>query len=365
MNGPLAGRGQPLVVLGLVLTGWVSARAVMWDAPTLPLAAAPPGPALPRALPALATASVADPLPAPAFGRVSPLAPPPHVRHPALALPPRAAAAAPLPPVRLVVGQQLLFMAALSDVPLPDSLARTIVASMPPAFATPRGKSGAESASRWSADGWLMLRPDGSGRTGLGAPATATYGASQAGAVVRYRLVPGSEHRPAAYLRGTAALNGSRQKEAALGLSARPFAGVPVVVAVEARITDDRFASRVRPVAMAITELPPFRLPAEARGEAYAQAGYAGGKGATAFVDGQVRADRQVARIGKAELRAGAGVWGGAQKDAARLDVGPSASLGVAVTDNASARASLDWRFRIAGNAAPASGPAFTLSAGF
>lgn len=81
--------------------------------------------------------------------------------------------------------------------------------------------------------------------------------------------------------------------------------------------------------------------------------------------DGQVRVDRAITRIGKAELRAGAGAWGGAQEGASRLDIGPAAIVGVPVNDAASARLAFDWRFRVTGNAVPQSGPELTLSAGF
>jgi hypothetical protein len=60
--------------------------------------------------------------------------------------------------------------------------------------------------SPWSADGWLLLR-DGS--AGPLAPVQPSYGRSQAGAVVRYQLSD-TQHRPQAYLRGSASLAGAR-----------------------------------------------------------------------------------------------------------------------------------------------------------
>jgi hypothetical protein len=166
-------------------------------------------------------------------------------------------------------------------------------------------------------------------------------------------------------VRATAALTGSREAEAAAGFSARPLAGFPVVAAVELRVTHDPGRTELRPAVLVYTELAPFALPLQLRGEAYGQAGYVGGKAATGFVDGQLRLERCVASIGKAELRAGAGAWGGAQKGVSRLDVGPTATLAIWLGAAASARLGVDWRFRVAGNAAPASGPAITLSAGF
>jgi hypothetical protein len=57
-------------------------------------------------------------------------------------------------------------------------------------------------------------------------------------------------------------------------------------------------------------------------------------------------------------------VWGGAQKHAERLDVGPSVAASFRIGE-ANSRLALDYRFRVAGNAEPMSGPALTFSAGF
>ncbi|MDR2858597.1 MAG: hypothetical protein LBV50_12245, partial [Novosphingobium sp.] len=166
--------------------------------------------------------------------------------------------------------------------------------------------------------------------------APATYGASQAGGVIRYRLAPASALRPTAYLRSSAALNGSREREVALGLSVRPNAHVPLVVAAEARANSQLTGTHLRPAAFVYTELPPVPLPFGTRGEFYAQGGYVGGNYATGFVDGQLRIDRRLVRLGKSELRAGGGVWGGVQKGASRLDFGPGAMLGMALGGRAS-----------------------------
>lgn len=113
-----------------------------------------------------------------------------------------------------------------------------------------------------------------------------------------------------------------------------------------------------------ISEFPQLPLPLGARAEAYAQVGYVSGRAATAFADGQVRIERQLLKLGRAELRAGGGAWGGAQDGVSRVDIGPSATLGLGLGQT-NARLAVDWRFRVAGNAAPASDPAVTLSAGF
>ncbi|HMO68361.1 MAG TPA: hypothetical protein PKE25_06795 [Novosphingobium sp.] len=373
-------RGQPVAALALMLATWIGARAMILEAGSVD-----PVPHPDRLASAVSDRS-ARPLairqaaPQAAWEWPEPASPPP--LRPALPVVPMRqpdpAQARPLPPPdtaplarpafepvapRVASGHLVLWMAAVGQLPLPP-FGAAAGAPMAAPFAPRTREPMAASPPRWSADGWLLLRRDGRVSLG-GGPAGASYGASQTGAVVRYRLAPSSGHRPFAYLRATAAIDGSRERDLAAGFSARPLPRVPVTVAAELRATQGPAGTRLRPAAMAITELPPIDLPFDLRAEAYGQAGYVGGKGATAFVDGQVRVDAHVARLGPAELRAGGGVWGGAQKGAARLDIGPGATLGMAVTPDVSARLGLDWRFRVAGDAVPASGPALTLSAGF
>lgn len=388
-------RGQPLFFLCLILGSWVLARALVIGSSG---AAETSGAEGAMALATPVVESIARPEAAPTTApQQATLAPTPSVSAPdpirfasptPAAVPaatPRwnlaAASGAALPtvtplapapaptvpvnggtgpvPVRVAAGHQLLWMAALSQLPLPGEVAAPAYA--PPAPAKPRPQVSA--LPRWSADGWLLWRRDGAGPVGAGF-APSTYGASQAGAVVRYRLAPSSGHRPALYMRATSALEAPRGEEAALGVSARPIPGVPVIALAEVRATRFQTGTKLRPAAALVSEFPPLELPLKARAEAYVQAGYVGGTGATAFVDGQLKVDRPLLRIGQSELRAGGGVWGGAQEGASRLDAGPSATLGLPL-GKANARLAMDWRFRLAGNAAPKSGPAITLSAGF
>lgn len=220
---------------------------------------------------------------------------------------------------------------------------------------------------RWSGDNWLLMRA-GSGAAAQ-APGAASYGASQAGAVVRYRLGRGDLQESYGYLRTSLAINApGRDKEIALGFGFRPLARVPLRVLAEARLQDTKASPmQVRPVATVITELPPQALPLGLRAEAYAQAGYAGGRGATAFYDAQAMIDRAVPGIaGKSrDLRVGAGAWSGGQEGAVRLDIGPRASFRLDLGDATPARIAFDWRFRVAGNARPGSGPALTVASSF
>lgn len=282
----------------------------------------------------------------------------------------------------LAAGHQLMWMASLAKVTVPQELAAYVGRGMPsplsasvqgvqalggqstPAALAPVAFSpglGQGRADRWSADAWMMMRQE---RAGIPASGLPRYGGSQAGAVLRYHLAPHSGHQPIAYLRTTSALGAISENEAAFGVAARPLARLPVMVGVEGRAYRANRETSFRPAALAYTQLPPFSLPLGATGEAYLQGGYVGGKYKTAFVDGQVRADRPLARIAGTEVRIGGGIWGGAQKGSQRLDIGPGATAAFDL-GGVPSRLSMDYRFRVLGDAEPGSGPAFTVAAGF
>jgi hypothetical protein len=251
----------------------------------------------------------------------------------------------------------------------------------PPSFAPPRKSKSpkppedefyeplvAKDDPRWSGENWVLMRA-GSGEAAQ-APGAASYGASQAGAIVRYRLGKGEIASSYAYLRTSLAINAPGQdREVALGFGIRPVRKLPLRVLVETRLQDNRTSPmQVRPVATVITELPWQRLPLGFRAEAYGQAGYAGGRGATPFFDAQALLDRPLRGVvpRNNDLRVGAGVWSGGQEGAVRLDAGPRLSFRVDPGRLAGpSRVALDWRFRLAGNARPASGPALTVTSAF
>jgi hypothetical protein len=244
------------------------------------------------------------------------------------------------------------------DPPAPQPMAPAPF--LAPARAAPVG--------RWSLDAWAFWR-EGSSLSAVSQGRVPVYGASQAGAVLQYRLAPASRHDPRLYLRTYRALVTRGESEAALGGSLRPLGGVPLRVAGELRYTDAAFFTDLRPAAYAVTEIAPLRLPLGTALEVYGQAGWVGGRGATPFADGQASLTRElpvVARLTDDRLRLnfGGGAWGGAQEDAQRVDIGPTLRLDTRI-GQVPARVSVDWRLRVAGDASPGSGVAATVSAGF
>jgi hypothetical protein len=181
--------------------------------------------------------------------------------------------------------------------------------------------------------------------------------------VASFDLATG-EHRPALHLRASYAPDRPTQQELAAGLGARLLARLPLRVMAEARATRAGGDTELRPAILAVSEFPPLRLPLGLTAEGYAQGGWVGGRYATAFADGQARVTARVAGLGSTGLRLGAGAWGGAQKFAERLDVGPTIALDTS-PGGVPARLALDYRVRVAGNASPGDGIAITLSTGF
>lgn len=372
-----ARRGQPLTALAILLLGWVGARTALWAA--LPQDAAEPVALIePVEGQPGASAKAAPAAPQAMQRRITPqkehhAAEPPALPVTSIPLDPSAAPKTqieePVPP-RIAAGHQLLYMAAMADMPLPDDAVAADQGQMTASPPVPYLPTARRQAQHWSADGWILWREGGNGFNlpGAGLPGASlpsgAYGSSQVGIVLRYRLSPDSNLRPTLYLRASSGLYRPRGEELALGLAVRPLSKLPVALMAEGRVTRTAIGDDVRPAFAAVTELPPARLPLGLRGEAYGQAGWVGGKDKTPFIDGQLRIDKAVAGSDKGDFRLGGGAWGGAQKGASRLDMGPSASFDLPV-GSVRTRLSADYRFRVAGDAAPSSGAAVTFSAGF
>lgn len=387
-SGP---RGQPVIALATVMALWIGIRMTFIGFEGDPVAAQVRQAAqAPRPVPSASPVALVEEPPAPfspwiGYAAVAvPYLPGPsgpsaayvpapgpvrHARHseagigahasagPVSLLPDGLAAAYDLPAGTSTgfTGQRRSFFAPSSD------------AETEPARDTPR-EAERRRLSRWSADGWLLMR-SGDQPPGLAA-GSASYGGSQAGAVLRYRLARASPLRPQAYVRFSGALGGKvQQSEVALGLMARPLRQVPLAFLGEGRLLQQSGQMRMRPVVMAVTELPPLRLPMGFEADAYAQGGWAGGRDATLFYDVAATFQRRVFHpLLGTEFSAGGGVWSGGQRAASRLDVGPRIELRGMVgppSRRIGVRVGVDWRFRVAGHALPGSGPALTVAAGF
>jgi hypothetical protein len=363
-----ARRGQPLWAIGGIVLGWVALRAALFEVPAMRPELALP---LPRDIVRLVKTSAASSAMAQGVAD-GPAMQPQLLRPLAYAGPPRFAiqslplARPMMPPPsgsaanQGAVGHNLLWMAAMSAVPILPEVAAALSNGQPDAA---RPEAGRQPASRWSGDAWLAWRP-GSGGLATGAAAAPVYGGSQAGAVLRYELAPGSRHRPAAYVRAVHALTGAREGDLAAGVALRPLAGLAVTAHGEARLSRREGGTELRPAAFVSAGVDALPVAGGAIARGYAQAGYVGGRDATAFADGSVIVEKPLWRDRDSALTAGAGTWGGAQRGAARLDIGPTASLRFRLGQGA-ARLSADYRLRIAGQAEPAAGAALTLSAGF
>ncbi len=233
--------------------------------------------------------------------------------------------------------------------------------AIPPIAQQPSTSSQTNSARRWSLYAYGFWR-QGEAANAI-APA-AQYGGSQAGLIGSYRLQD-SPYAPALFLRTSSGLEDTKQAEIAAGLRWRALQQLPVEISIERRFRRGAADAVAAYVAGGWNSMPlPYRFKLSGYGQAGILRADQGAKKLSHFYDGQIRAERKIAQVGKVKIMAGGGAWAGGQRGVDRLDLGPTASveLGLAQT---SFRLSADYRFRAAGNARPGSGPAITLSAGY
>ncbi len=227
-----------------------------------------------------------------------------------------------------------------------DAVADPVIFALPQPPVPPK-------PARWSASLWGVAR-DGT----ASAADAGQLGGSQAGIRVRYAIDEGRRlgltARVAGPLRGEGA-------DAAIGVDWRPL-GSGVAVIVERRFAlDDAPGGTAAFVAGGFGPTP---LGGGFAAEGYAQAGGVARERMEPFADGAMRVARAVGSVEGVAVTAGMGAWGGAQRETARLDIGPT--LGAAVpVGGRNVRIAFDWRRRVAGNAAPGSGPALTIGSDF
>ncbi|WP_231621732.1 hypothetical protein [Sphingomonas sp. 37zxx] len=330
----MSGAGRPLRFVGYVLGGWVLLRVSL----LMPEAAELTVPSL-----TAQAASVA----VPAAGSVDYAKPvtPALVRHgPSRGLFSSA-------PGALFVSADRAAASALPSISI-SPVGATVAAAQDSWSPSPRRSivPAASGAARFSGAAWLVARDGGRTLSDAG-----QLGGSQAGVRLRYAL--GEARTLAATVRVSTPLRGSGS-EAALGFEWRP-ASANVAMIAEQRFGIDGTADGQ--AVFVVGGIGPTSLAAGLIVEGYGQAG-AVARGGTieGFADGALRLTRPILP----GVTVGAGAWGGAQRDAQRLDLGPTATIALPVAGQ-SLRLSVDWRQRLAGKAAPGSGLAVTLGTDF
>lgn len=196
----------------------------------------------------------------------------------------------------------------------------------------------------------------------MSAPALATagqYGGSQSGLIANVRLW--SAARLDARFRLAAAPYANGEREVALGFNWHPLSAVPLSLIAERRLranAPDAFAFGLA------GGTPPLALPLGFTLESYGQAGWVTGAAGGYYFDASAQATKNLLDKGGVQLAFGGGAWAGGQTGVARLDAGPRLDLRASPA-GIPLRLSADWRFRLAGDALPANGPALTVSTGF
>lgn len=224
---------------------------------------------------------------------------------------------------------------------------------------------------RWSLAAYTLSRGGGSGDPLAASP---VLGGGQSGAAVAYMLNPLGQARVSVVGRVTAAAGpeggiDSETTEAALGLRLQPFRKVPVTVDVERRFalglySRNAWAARVSGGSQATVKALGRPVKLEGYGEGGVVEGFT--KQPDIYGGAQARGATPLFTMGRVDIDAGAGAWGGVQRSygatASRLDIGPSARFDISPWPFT---AQVDYRWRAAGNALPGSGPVITVAGEF
>jgi hypothetical protein len=248
-------------------------------------------------------------------------------------------------------GAVALFDTALASDPVPGD------AKLRPAWTAERRRL----VRRWSADAYTLFRESGP----AGPAASPVLGGGQSGGTLAWTYDPLARRPLALVARYNAASLGGRidpaTGQAAFGVRWQPVTGVSIS------------AERLVSAGVFARDDWALRVAGGAEGKrgrtlwsGYGEAGVLGA--GDVFAGGQVRAGVPVLRIGKLSAIAGPGGWASLQHGSGvtsgRFDLGPSLLVRAPI-GRASVELSADWRFQLAGNALPGSGPALTLSTGF
>ena len=179
------------------------------------------------------------------------------------------------------------------------------------------------------------------------------------GGRISYRLNDDPARALSLAARAYAPISRRQASEAALGIEWKPVAFVPLRLLAERRQATGS-EGRSAFALMAYGGVSDVRVAGPITIDAYGQAGVVGARSRDLFADGSIALSVPVGE----RVRVGAAAWGAAQPDVSRLDLGPQLSVRLPEA-GANVRLSAEWRFRVAGDAAPRSGPALTLATDF
>lgn len=224
--------------------------------------------------------------------------------------------------------------------------------------------SSAPPSQRWTLSSWLFVRPEALGvspPTPL-APDQAQLGGTQAGARAALRL--DRHNRWEAHARLVTSGSNLSGIEAAAGLTWQPLERVPLRLSVERREPIVGNGGRSAFAAFASGGVSDVALPGRFRLDGYGAAGVVGRNSRDLFAEGSTTVRRPLIQTGAVTIDGGGGLWAAAQPGVTRVDAGPSLRIRLA-TGTVQPVLSIDWRQRLAGDAAPASGIAITLASDF
>ena len=282
--------------------------------------------------------------------------------------PAEVAAAAPAPPATTGTGFAL---ASLAYADLKRGDRRTAAAEFaaaldaePKAEQAPAWKKELKALrKRWSGEAYTLLRD--SGTVGLGI--NPVLGGGQSSASIAYTPIPLAKRPVYAVVRTTTANTGGFGASSAGAASSQIAAGVRWQAFPWASVSAERLfavqhsgrsAWTVRLAGGAARRVGPVLA------DAYAEAGVVGFRHGDPFASLQGRAVVPFA-VSAFRVEPGFALWSGIQSAGTtvdRVDLGPTLAV---AWDRWHVRASADYRFKVAGNAQPGSGPAVTVAGAF
>jgi hypothetical protein len=189
-------------------------------------------------------------------------------------------------------------------------------------------------------------------------------GASQGG--IRFRA-PIASFQSALSLSLSARLSQSLKQgeapEGSIGASLSMSKRVPVELIAERRfkLGQSRDAAWSLTAATGLSE---FKLTQMTELDGYVQLGVVGARAQRPFIGGNAVISSPLFHSDRSKVRIGVGIWGDAQRGASRLDIGPDLTVRSPLAGT-SLRLSGQWRFRVAGEAKPSSGPAIVIGGDF